>query len=158
MKPSVYVETTIVSYLVAAPSKDVVQAAHHRVTREWWAARDRFELFVSAAVVAEARRGNVTAAARRLGALSGIPQLSADPRVGSLVRSLLRTGVLPTGARVDAVHVAIAAIHGVDYLLTWNLRHFANAALRGKIDEACRAAGLVPPIICTPEELMEPKP
>ena len=91
MKPSVYIETTIVSYLVAGPSKDVVQAAHQRVTREWWAARDRFELFVSAAVVAEARRGNVTAAARRLGALSGIPQLSADPRVGSLVQSLLRT-------------------------------------------------------------------
>ena len=158
MKPSVYVETTIVSYLVAGPTKDVVQAAHQRVTREWWAARNRFELFVSAAVVAEARRGDVTAAARRLGALSGIPQLSAGPRVGTLVQALLRPGVLPKPARVDAVHVAIAAIHGVDYLLTWNLRHLANAALRGKIDEVCRAAGVVPPIICTPEELMEPKP
>ena len=108
MKPSVYLETTVVSYLVAGPTKDVVQAAHQRVTREWWAARDRFELFISAAVVAEARRGDVAAAARRLGALGGIPQLSAGPRVGTLVQSLLRPGVLP--------------------------------------------------IICTPEELMEPKP
>ena len=146
------------SYLVAGPTKDVVQAAHQQVTREWWAARDRFELFISAAVVAEARRGDVTAAARRLEALSEIPQLSAGPRVGTLVQSLLRPGVLPKRARVDAVHVGIAAVHGVDYLLTWNLRHLANAALRGKIDEACRLAGLIPPIICTPEELMEPKP
>ena len=155
---TVYVETTIVSYLVAGPSKDVVQAAHQQVTRDWWAGRDRFDLFVSAAVVAEARRGDKSAAARRLSAVSAIPQLSAGPRVGLLVQSLLRAGVLPARARVDAVHVAIAASHGVDYLLTWNLRHLANAALRGKIDEACRAAGLVPPIICTPEELMEPKP
>ena len=158
MKPSVYIETTIVSYLVAGPTKDLVQAAHQRVTREWWAERDRFELFVSAAVVVEARRGDVTAAARRLEVLRAIPQLSAGPRVGGLVQSLLRGGALPKSARVDAVHVAVAAVNGVDYLLTWNLRHLANAAIRGKIDEACRNAGLVPPIICTPEELMEPKP
>ena len=157
-KATVYLETTIVSYLVAGPAKDVVQAAHQQVTREWWAARDRFELFISAAVVAEARRGDVTAAVLRLDALSDIPQLSAGPRVGNLVQSLLRPGVLPKRARVDAVHVAIAAIHGIDYLLTWNLRHLANATLRGRIDEACRAARLVPPIICTPEELVEPKP
>lgn len=95
MKPSVYIETTIVSYLVAAPTKDLVQAAHQRVTREWWAERDRFELFVSAAVVVEARRGDVTAAARRLEVLRAIPQLSAGPRVGVLVQSLLRGGALP---------------------------------------------------------------
>ena len=82
MKPSVYIETTIVSYLVAGTTKDLVQAAHQRVTREWWAERDRFELFVSAAVVVEARRGDVTAAARRLQVLRAIPQLAAGPRVG----------------------------------------------------------------------------
>ena len=158
MKPSVYIETTIVSYLVAGPTKDLVQAAHQQVTREWWAVRDRFDLFVSAAVVAEARRGDVTAAARRLEVLRAIPQVSAGPGVGVLVQNLLRRGALPKNARVDAVHVAVAAVNGVDYLLTWNLRHLANAAIRGKIDEACRNAGLVPPIICTPEELMEPKP
>jgi hypothetical protein len=156
MKASVYIETTIVSYLLAEPTKDLVQAAHQRVTREWWATRDRFDLFVSAAVVAEARRGDIAAATRRLDALSGIPQLSADPRVDGLVQALLHGGALPKRARVDAIHVAVAAVNGVDYLLTWNLRHLANAAIRGKIEEACRKAGLVPPIICTPEELMEP--
>jgi hypothetical protein len=157
MKPSVYIETTIVSYLVADPSKDLVQAAHQTVTRDWWTRRGRFELFVSAAVVAEARRGNAAQAARRLAALSGIPLLSAGAQVGSLVRILLRTGALPARARGDAVHVAIAAVNGTDYLLTWNLRHLANASIRGRIDAACRQAGLVPPIICTPEELMEPE-
>ena len=67
----------------------------------------------------------------------------------------IRTGTLPTKARLDAVHVAIAAVNGMDYLLTWNLRHLANAAIRGKIEEVCRKAGIRPPIICTPEELME---
>ena len=156
MRAGVYVETTIVSYLVAGPTKDLVQAAHQQVTREWWATRARFDLFVSAAVVAEARRGDSAAAARRINALLGIPILAAGPRVGALVRALLRSGALPSKARVDAAHVAIAAVNGVDFLVTWNLRHLANAAIRGKIDEACRRAGLVSPIICTPEELMEP--
>ncbi len=158
MKASVYIETTIVSYLVATPSKDIVQAAHQHITRDWWAARDRFDLYVSAAVVAEARRGDAVAAARRLEVLSRIPLVAAGPRAGGLVRSLLRRGALPEKARLDAAHVAIAAVNGIDYLLTWNLRHLANATIRGKIDETCRHAGFVPPIICTPEELMEPKP
>jgi len=156
MKASVYIETTIVSYLVAEPTKDLIQAAHRQATRDWWATRDRFDLFVSAAVVIEARRGDAAAAARRIGELRDIPILTSRPGTGVLVRGLLRSGALPPTAKVDAAHVAIAAINGVDFLLTWNLRHLANAAVRGKIDEACRRAGLVPPIICTPEELMEP--
>lgn len=157
MKASVYIETTIVSHLVADRSRDLIQAAHQSVTQEWWTRRGRFDLFVSAAVVAEARRGDAAQAARRLEALSGIPLLSAGAKVGPLVRILLRTGTLPARARGDAVHVAIAAGSGMDYLLTWNLRHLANASIRGRIEAACRQAGLVPPIICTPEELMEPE-
>lgn len=158
MKSKVYLETTIVSYLVAAPTRDIVQAAHQQLTRQWWAARDRFDIFVSRAVVAEARRGDATAAARRLRSLRGIPRLAGGRRGASLAEALLRSGALPRKAEIDAVHVGIAAVNGIDYLLTWNLRHLANAVLRGKIEEAVRAAGLVPPIICTPEELMEPKP
>ena len=141
MKASAYIETTIVSYLVARPAKGLIQAAHQQVTREWWATRDRFDLFISAPVVAEARRGDATMAVRRLDALRGIPMLTAGPRAGALVRSLLRSGALSPQARVDAAHLAIAAINGVDFLLTWNLRHLANAAIRGKIDEVCRGAG-----------------
>ena len=157
MKSKVYIETTIVSYLVASPTADIIQTAHQEITRLWWERRDRFDLYVSRAVVAEARRGNRDAAARRLAALHGIPRLAGDHRVVDLARALVRRGPLPAQAGMDAAHVGIAAANGMEYLLTWNLRHLANASIRGKIDEVVRAAGMVPPIICTPEELMEPK-
>ena len=155
MKSKVCLETTIVSYLVASPTQDVVQAAHQQVTREWWARRERFDLFVSRPVLAEARRGDATAAARRVDTLAGIPVLSVNRGATTLARTLIRTGTLPTKARLDALHVATAAVNGMNYLLTWNLRHLANAAIRGKIEDVCRNAGIRPPIICTPEELME---
>ena len=151
MKSKVYLETTIVSYLVASPTQDVVQAAHQQVTREWWARRERFDLFVSRPVLAEARRGDPTAAARRLDALAGIPVLSMSRGVTTLARTLIQTGTLPAKARLDALHVATAAVNGMNYLLTWNLRHLANAAIRGRIEDTCRKAGIQPPIICTPE-------
>ena len=158
MRSKVYIETTIVSYLVALPAEDIIQTAHQQITRQWWERRDRFDLYVSRAVVAEARRGNPDAAARRLAALRGIPRLAGGRRVVDLARALVKRGTLPVQARMDAAHIGIAAANGMEYLLTWNLRHLANASIRGKIEEVVRAAGLVPPIICTPEELMEPKP
>ena len=158
MKPTVYIETTIVSYLVAVRTQDIIQTAHQQITRQWWERRDRFDLYVSRVVVAEARRGNPDAAARRLAALRGIPRLASSRRVVDLAQALVQRGTLPVQARMDAAHVGIAAAHGMEYLLTWNLRHLANASIRGKIEEVVRAVGMVPPIICTPEELMEPKP
>jgi predicted nucleic acid-binding protein len=157
-KPKVYVETTVVSYLVALPTQDIIQTAHQEITRQWWERRDRFDLYVSRAVVAEARRGNPHAAARRLDALRGIPRLARSRRVVDVARALVRRGTLPAQAGMDAAHVGIAAVHGMEYLVTWNLRHLANASIRAKIEEVVRAVGMVPPIICTPEELMEPKP
>lgn len=158
MKSKVYIETTIVSYLVALPTKDLIQSAHQESTRQWWAGRTRFDLFVSRVVGAEVRRGDVRAAARRMAALRGIPRLALRREAVRLADDIVRKGALPAKARVDALHVGVAATHGIGYLLTWNLRHLANAVIRGKIEEAVRDAGLVPPIICTPEELMEPKP
>jgi len=155
MKRKVYLETTIVSYLVASPTPDIIQSAHQQVTREWWARRERFDLFVSRPVLTEAGRGDAAAAARRLRALTGIPVLTVSRGVAALANTLLRTRALPSKARLDAIHVAMAAVNGMDYLLTWNCRHLANAAIRGKIEDACREAGMQPPIICTPEELME---
>ncbi len=114
MKSKVYLETTIVSYLVASPTHDVVQAGHQQVTREWWARRDRFDIFVSRPVLAEASRGDVTAAARRSEALTGIPVLSISPAVRPFANNLIRTRVLPAKARLDAVHVAIAAVNGMN--------------------------------------------
>lgn len=117
----------------SADAKDIIQAAHQQITRRWWAGRDRFDIFVSRAVVAEARRGDAKAAARRLGVLRGIPRLAGGRRGARLAEALLRSGALPRKAEIDAVHVGIAAVNGIDYLLTWNLRHLANAAMRGKI-------------------------
>ena len=158
MKPKVYIETTIVSYLVAKRSRDLIQSAHQEITRRWWERREQFDLYVSRAVAVEAGRGNPEAASRRLAALRGIPRLAAGARVIALAENLVRSGTLPTQARMDAIHVGVAAVNGIEYLLTWNLRHLANATIRGRIDQTVRTAGFVPPIICTPEELMEPKP
>jgi len=155
MNPKVYVETTVISYLAASPSRDIVVAAHQQLTREWWERRDRFELVVSQAVVDEVSRGDTAVAARRLALLAQIPLLDLGDNVNEFARELLRSRAVPAKANLDAVHIAVAAVNHVDDLVTWNCTHIANAAVRGKIEEACRSAGLPTPTICTPEELME---
>jgi hypothetical protein len=153
-KPRVYVETTILSYLTALPTRDLVRAAHQQITVEWWANRDEFSLFVSEAVLTEARRGDPAAAARRIHAAGGMDVLSATNQAQALATELLRAAALPKKAAIDAVHVALAAVHGMDFLLTWNCTHIANAIMRPKIEAVCQANGFRPPVICTPEELM----
>lgn len=155
MKPKTYIETTVVSYLAASSSRDIVIAAHQQITRDWWDRRNRFDLFVSQAVVEEAARGDAVVAARRAALLRGIPVLELGAEVQELATRLLRARAVPRKALIDAVHIAVATVNRVDYLLTWNCTHIANAAVRGKIEEACRGAGLRAPVICTPEELME---
>ena len=155
MKPKVYIETTIVSYLSASPSRDIVLAAHQQLTREWWARREQFDLFVSRPVWDEAARGDAEAAAKRRAALDGIPVLLVSDEASDFADRLLATSILPAKATTDALHVAIAVLSGMDYLLTWNCTHIANAAIRGRIEQACRAAGMQAPLICTPEELTE---
>ena len=155
MKPRVYIETTIVSYLTARPSRDLVLAAEQEITREWWSGRLLYELFISQLVLDEAGSGDADAAGLRLKALSEAALLDTTEDAISLGRYLLEAGGLPAKAAADALHIAIAAVHGLDYLLTWNCTHIANARKRGKIDELCRAAGYDPPIICTPLELEE---
>ena len=153
-KSTVYVETTVISYLAASPSRDVL-AGHQETTRAWWSRRGRFELFVSQAVVEEASRGNAVAAGRRLAFLEGIPVLGLNAEIDSIANQLLRTSAVPAKARIDAIHIAVAAINRMEHLVTWNLTHIANAAIRGKIEQTCRGAGLRTPVICTPEELPE---
>lgn len=152
-KPTVYVETSIISYLTALGSRDLVQAAHQEVTRSWWDSRDEFALYVSQIVIDEASAGDVRAAGRRLDALDKIPLLDVTDEVAVLASRLVRDGGLPKKAQIDAFHVSVATVHGVDYLLTWNCKHIANASLRGKIESISRAAGYQPTTICTPFEL-----
>jgi predicted nucleic acid-binding protein len=152
-KPKVYIETTIISYLTARPSRDILLAAHQQVTCDWWDTRERFDLFVSQFVLDEAAAGDQVAADRRFSVLREAAVLDVMEDAIILAERLVAGGGLPTTARVDALHVAMATVHGMDYLLTWNCKHIANAGLRGTIEELCRAAGFEPPIICTPLEL-----
>ena len=155
-KPSVYVETSIVSYLTARPSRDLIIAAQQAVTREWWrAAPKRFVLVASELVFTEAAVGDVDAARSRMTALEIVTRLDATEDAMTLTRRLLELGAFPREAAADAAHVSIAATKRVDYLLTWNFRHIANAAVRSRIEQACRKAGYKPPVICTPNELIE---
>jgi predicted nucleic acid-binding protein len=153
MKPTVYLETTIPSYLTAWPSRDLIRAAHQQLTREWWVRREAFELYSSFLVVQECQAGDARAAADRLAALAGIPLLEQRKEAAELVKALMSEVPLPERASADALHIALAAVHGMQYLLTWNCTHIANAVLRPHIEAVCKAAGFEPPLICTPQEL-----
>ncbi len=154
--PTVYIETTIVSYLTAWPSRDLVRAAHQQITREWWETRRAdFSLFVSQLVLDEAAAGDAAASAERLQALAAIPLLEYRPPTLALARSLERALQLPIQSGGDALHVAVCAANGMEFLLTWNCRHLANAALAPSIEQACRSHGVAGPRIVTPEQLLE---
>lgn len=152
---SVYLETTIPSYLTAWRSPDLIMAARQQITREWWdTKRNDYELFISQMVIDEASDGDSTAAARRLDALKGIPLLVSDPQSDLLAELLVEKLQLPSRAASDAVHIAICVVNRVDFLLTWNCMHIANATLRPAIQATCELLGYAVPVICTPEELL----
>jgi hypothetical protein len=157
MKPSVYIETTIPSYLVARPSRDVVLAGHQQVTRDFWERRRQdFDLFISTYVVDEAREGEAEMAAKRLESLHGITLLSATPDSEALALRLIARLGLPRKAEADAYHIAIAAVYTMDFLLTWNCKHINNLHMQRRIEDTCRDAGFNPPVIGTPDELSKP--
>lgn len=156
MRPTVYIETSVISYLTARPSNDIRAAANQNATIEWWdIQRPRFDLLISEIVTAEASLGHPEAAQRRLTVIAEIPELEATEEVRTLGQALISRGAMPQKAEIDAYHVAIAAVNGVEYLLTWNCMHIANALMRPKIEAICRSCGYEPPIICTPQELTE---
>ncbi|HRX07506.1 MAG TPA: type II toxin-antitoxin system VapC family toxin [Kiritimatiellia bacterium] len=154
-KPTIYLETTIPSFLTARPSGDLIAAGEQETTRKWWETRrGDFNLFVSDLVLAEAARGDASAAQRRLETLKDLPLLAADDEVDALTQAILKSGVIPAKAATDAAHVAIAARHGMDVLMTWNCKHIANAELLFRMAEVVARAGYRLPVICTPRELM----
>lgn len=156
MKPRVYIETSIFSYLTSRPSNDIRVVANQNTTVEWWETRRHsFELFISEFVVAEASQGRPEAANKRLEAIAGLPELIITDEVKGLAKALILEGAVPAKAEIDAFHIAVAAVNGIEYLLTWNCTHIANAVMRSRIEEICRQQGVEPPIICTPLELME---
>jgi predicted nucleic acid-binding protein len=155
MKPRVYIETTVVSYLVARGSRDVVQVAHLEITRQWWETRrGDFDVYVSQVVVREAGQGDPDAAARRLAAIEALPRLALTVEVEALAGALVAEGPLPEKAADDAVHLALATVHEMDYLLTWNCTHLANAEMMAGVRRLLEGKGHTPPIVCLPEELL----
>jgi predicted nucleic acid-binding protein len=155
MKESVYVETTIVSYLTAWLSRDLIRAAHQQITQEWWQNRRQdFEIFVSEFVINEASLGDKVAAEKRLEALEGILLLDVNFEVEQLAKNLISNKALPPKSVTDALHISVAAVHGIDYLLSWNWKHIANAEMQKIIGKICTENGYNCPIICTPEELL----
>jgi len=156
VKAKVYIETTVISYLTARPSRDVVIAGHQKITRDWWQTdRNKFDLMASQLVVREASAGDSQAAKERLEKLTTLSLLEVTEEAMTLAQELLTTGAVPEKVAEDALHLAIAVTNGVEYLLTWNCKHLANATMRTKIEDVCRAAGYEPVIICTSEELLE---
>jgi len=155
-KPVVYVETSVVSYYTARPSRDYVVRGHQETTRQWWPrAGERFQLVVSELVIDEAGAGDPEAARKRLQTIRGLPLLFVTPQCSEIADCYVKD--LPLSKRMarDALHLAIASLHGVDYLVTWNCTHIANALIRRKLAEINGFLNLSTPIVCTPEEMME---
>jgi len=156
MKARVYIETSVISYLRGRPSQDTIVLAHQELTNSWWNDRSPlFDLLVSQLVYQEASAGNPDAANARLEAIANLRILEITAEAISLAQLLITKGPIPSENAADALHISIAAVNGVDYLLTWNCKHLANAALRGRITLLVEEAGYTCPVICTPEELME---
>jgi predicted nucleic acid-binding protein len=154
MKPTVYIETTIVGHLTSRLPTDIVVASQMLETRRWWGeSRDQFESFISQTVLVEVGRGDPVAAAERLEAIKALPLIPITDSANELAAALIAQHALPPKARVDALHLATAATNGLQYLLTWNCRHLANAVMRAKIEQACKSMGFISPVICTPAEL-----
>ena len=155
MRRTVYVETSVFSYLAARRSRQLIVAARQRRTHTWWRTRRAaFDLYVSQVVIDEAKAGDPQPARTRARFLAGVPTLDMPDGVAGLAAALIEGVPLPRKAAADAAHIAVAAYHRIDFLLTWNLTHIANAELRPRIEAVCRASGHSVPILCTPDELM----
>lgn len=155
MKARLYLETTVPSYLTSWPSRDLIRAGHQQITREWWQTRRSFfDVYISQLVLDEAGAGDGIAAAERLECMKDLPLLDINDDVTSLAATLVASLALPAKASTDAAHIALAAVHGMHFLMTWNCTHIANAEMAVAIERVCRASGFTCPVICTPEALM----
>jgi len=155
MKQSIYLETSIISYLTGRTSRDLVTAARQQLTQEWWETkRTEFKLYVAQPVLNEAADGDPEAASKRLSVLRKIPMLSVTNEAGRFAAYLVKETPFPENARIDALHIALACMHKMDYILTWNFKHIANASIRSKLEILAESKNMHLPVISTPEELL----
>jgi predicted nucleic acid-binding protein len=152
---TVYIETSIVSYLRQRPSSRIIVAAHQFLTRKWWEEdRTKYDLVTSQYVIDEAAQGDPTLAAERLESLEPIPLLPLNREIDEIAKEIMNRAILPPKAQLDALHIAATAYHRIEYLLTWNCRHIANANILPRVHRLLSALAIPIPIICTPEELL----
>jgi predicted nucleic acid-binding protein len=152
---SVYLETSILSYLRSRPSSQVIVAARQLLTHQWWNdERLKYELVVSQYVIDEVSLGDPNLAADRLAAIQGVPVLAPDPLIPQIADEILRKAILPRKAQLDALHIAAAAHHRIQYLMTWNCKHIANAKVLPRIAKLLNGLSIPMPVVCTPEELL----
>lgn len=154
--PSVYIETTVVSYLTARPSRDLIVASHQQITHDWWTrVLPSCEPFVSPIVLEEISKGDAEQSRLRVEKLAGFSVLQVTDDVRTLAEIYFKEIDIPEKARADAYHLASAAWHGMDYLISWNCTHITSGRVRAIIEKVNAHQGIRSPIICTPEELME---
>lgn len=152
----IYIESTIPSYVVARPARDLLQAARQQLTRDWWELkRHEHDLFTSQIVLDEIGSGDATMAEQRLALVDAIALARATDESEALTQRIIDSGVVPPRANRDAAHIALATVHAMDMLLTWNCRHIANATIQARLRNLAQEAGFTLPVICTPEELSE---
>lgn len=155
MSESVYIETSILGYLTARSTRDLIVAANIELTRNWWnTRRQNFTLYISQAVLTETTQGDAEISDQRLKIARDFPLLDLNADVEALATQFLTRSNLPAKADVDAIHIAVATVHGMDYLLTWNCKHIANAQIQTKLAEISLDFGFQLPLICTPYELL----
>jgi hypothetical protein len=156
MKTSVYVETTVISYLTANISRDLLIAAHQQSTIDWWhTVRPTVECYISPLVINEITHGDEQLAKRRLEAVEGFALLGVNEEIEKLAEQYYAAIELPDRAKADGFHLATASWYRVEYMLSWNLKHIASGRVRKIIREVNDQLGIYTPVICTPEELME---
>ena len=156
MKPSLYLETTIPSYLVGRIARDLATAAHQEATKRWWdEQRDNYELYISSVVYNEIIRGDSDLARERQSLVEDLPRLDVTPEVAQLARELYDYLELPRVARADSFHLALACHCRMDYLLSWNLKHIASGRVRYGLSHFRDIKGITIPTVCTPEELLD---
>jgi predicted nucleic acid-binding protein len=155
MKQKVYIETSIISYYTARPSRDLVVAARQEITHEIWPIlQEKFDIYISALVIQEASRGDREASKKRLDALYGIPIIEISQGAQEVAQSLISAKAIPSESEEDALHIAVASTNGMNFLLTWNFSHINNAFKKSKIIRTIEKQGFVPPEICSPDEFL----
>ena len=155
MKSTVYIESSVISYITARPSRDVVTSARQAITIEWWETyKDSFEVFISELVLEEIGTGDLQASNNRLAIVEDIPVLVATDNAIALAKALISSSAIPVSSAEDALHISIAAVQGIDFLLTWNFKHINNANTRDRITQIINHLNFRSPILCSPEELI----